>query len=109
MNIVRRVKNEDISEIEGLPSQSLSIVSTTGYTIAQHKREKKVNPKFIGLPWTPKGKSKCKRTRMSQISCRVAEGQYALVLVIDLMALNNETYARVFDAWYHKHLLVYGA
>ena len=50
MNIVCRVKKEEISEIEELPSQSLSIVSVTGYAVAQDKREKKANRRFIGSP-----------------------------------------------------------
>ena len=104
MNIVCKVKKEDTSEIEELPSQIMSIVSATGYAIAQDKREKKVNPKFIGSPWMPEGRSKCKRTRTSQIFCQVAQGQYAPVLATDPMAPNNEMDAGVFDAWYHKHL-----
>ena len=66
VNIVRMVKNEDISNMsalrssEGKPSQSLNIVSTTEYASAQAKRENKVNPKFIGSPWTPEGRRKRK-------------------------------------------------
>ena len=80
MNLLRKDKDEDVSiladflSVEDVLSQSLSIESTSGYAIAQEKREKKVNPKFIGLPWTPEGKSKQKRTRKSQFFRRVYEG-----------------------------------
>ena len=59
MNLLRKDKDEEIlvladfPSIEDVPSQSLSIVSVSGYAIAQEKREKKVNPRFIGSPWTP--------------------------------------------------------
>ena len=109
MHIDCRVKKEEISEIEELPSQSLSIVSATGYAVAQDKREKKENRRFIGSSWTPEGKSKCKRTRTSQIFHRVAHGLYAPVLATDPLAPNSETDAAIFDAWYHKHLSVYKA
>ena len=87
---------------EDVPSHSLSIVFITGYIIAQVKREKKVNPKFIGSPWTPEGKSKRKCIRTSQFFRRVSKGQYSPAL--DLMALNNDMDATVFDAWYHKYV-----
>ena len=114
-NIVRRVKKEDISKMSALPSsegkpyQSLSNVSTIGYTSAQAKREKKVNPKFIGSSWTPEGRSKRKRTRTSQIFGQVAEGHYAPVLALNPLAVNSETDTGVFDAWYYKHVLAYKA
>ena len=72
VSLLHRDKDEDVSvladfpSVEDVPSQNLSIISTTGCRNAQEKREKKVNPRFIGSPWTPEGKSKRKRTRTSQ-------------------------------------------
>ena len=109
MHVHCRVKKEEISVIEEVPSESLSIVSAIGYAVTQDKREKKENRRFIGLPWTPEGKSKRRRTRTSQIFHRVAEGQYAPVLAIDSLAPNSETDAAIFNAWYHKHLSTYKA
>ena len=107
VNIICRVKKEEISEIGELPSQSLRIISATGYAVAQDKREKKANRRFICLPWKPKGRSKCKRTRTSQIFGRAAQGESTPVLTTDLLAPNSETDAALFDAWYHKHLSAY--
>ena len=115
MNLLRRDKDEDVSvladflSVEDVPSQSLSIVSASGYAIAQEKRGKKVNPRFIGSSWTLERKSKRKRTRMSLFFRRVDRGQYAPVLVLDPMEPNNVSDAGVFDAWYHKHVLAYKA
>ena len=93
----------------GVPSESLSVVSATGYAAAKDRREKKANRRFIGSPWTPEGKGKRKRTRTSQIFHRVADGLYAPVLAMDPLAPNGETESAIFDAWYHKHLSVYKA
>ena len=105
------MKKEEISVIEQpeVPFESLSIVFTTGYAVAKDRREKKANRRFIGSPWTPEEKSKCKRTRSSQIFHRVADGLYTPVLVMDPLAPNGETESAIFDAWYHKHLSVYKA
>ena len=115
MSLLRRDKDEDVSvladfpSVDDVPSQSPSIVSASRYAIAQEKREKKVNSRFIGSPWMPEGKSKRKRTRTSQFFRRVDGGQYAHVLVLDPMALNNLTDVGVFYAWYHKHVSAYKA
>ena len=105
------MKKEEIYVIEQaeVPSECLSVVSATGYAIAKDRREKKANRRFSGSPWMQEGKGKCKRTRTSQIFHRVADGLYAPVLAMDLLAPNGETESTIFDAWYHKHLSVYKA
>ena len=105
------MKKEEIYVIEQAeaPSESLSVVSATGYAVAKDRREKKANRRFIGSPWTPEGKGKRKRTRSRQIFHRVADGLYAPVLTMDPLAPNSETESVIFDAWYHKHLSVYKA
>ena len=95
--------------IEEVPSESLSIVSATGYAVAKDRREKKANRRFIGSPWTPEGKTKRRWTRTSQFFQRVADGLYAPVLAVDPLAPNGATESAIFDAWYHKHLSVYKA
>ena len=103
------MKKEEIYVIEEVPYESLSVVSATGYAVAKDRREKKANRRFIGSPWTPKGKSKRKRTRTSQIFHRIADGLYAPILATDPLAPNSEMDAAIFNAWYHKHLSVYKA
>ena len=109
LHVNGRVKKEDIYVVEEVPSESLSVVSATGYAVAKGRRDKKANRWFIGSPWTPEGKSKRKRTRTSQFFQRVADGLYAPVLAMDPLAPNGETESAIFDAWYHKHLSVYKA
>ena len=104
-----RVKTEEIPVIEEVPSQSITVVSATGYAVAKDRREKKTNRRFIGSPWTPEGKGKWKRTRTSQIFQRLTDGLYAPVLSMDPLAPNDATDSANFNAWYHKQLSVYKA
>ena len=109
LHVHGRVKKEEISVIEEVPSESLSVVSATGYAVSKDRREKKANRRFIGSLWTPEGKSKRRRIRTSQIFQCVADGLYAPVPAMDPLAPNGEMKSAIFDAWYHKHLSMYKA
>lgn len=96
-------------QADDVPSHSLSIVSVSAYTAGQGKREKKVNNKFIGSPWTPDGRGRRRKMKRSQIFVRSTTVGYSPILALDLMAALDETEAVVFGAWYHKQLSAYKA
>ena len=71
------------------------------------KGKKKVNAKFIDLPWTPKVQGRWRRTQQSQFFVREADEGYSPILAIDPKVPPKDTDVVVFDAWYHKHLLAF--
>ena len=77
------------------------------YKKYEERRKQKPNPKFVGTPWTPGGKSKRKRTTNSQIMQRKFKDEYEPVLPLDPIRMPMVEDAERFQAWFNKYHPIY--
>ncbi len=77
------------------------------YKKYEEKRKQKPNPKYLGTPWTPDGKSKRRRTTNSQIMQRKFRDEYEPVLPLDPMRQPLVEDGERFVAWCNKYETIF--